>query len=1373
MSCLQPTSTIDRLFTKLDVDRVDEFGFLDHSRTPRLLRFDRVLNEPLAWVLGPPWLGKSTVANAIDDWLRLNPEALGGIEDRHALARLGEPWVDRDVPPVWWQEWRQHDTARPAVWLIDGVDEGLDRNEHLFHRILGVIDDVPADRLRQLRLILFSRPHAELGNFRDKLQSSYAGIYQWTESPLFWLTRLDREAAEAIVGRERFPEVLDLIGRCNLQTVAGYPIVLCYLKRYPETGGLSVPKVWLGILTALLGEKHTNTRARFDTTPPERFDAACRIAAMLTLTRRDTIRGHSPDPDVLTTGTLFQNPNNRLLAAAQETCQTAAFQHLPEQGAFRFTQRNIQDWFTAFALQRLPLPALRSALTGPNGALIPRLSEPARLIHASTGRQEVRAEIDRLGGGLMLPSDVTEPTLVEAIRCLDRLEELARDAPGGLWVGADWRDDLGRLRVEGLGTVLVGRLRDPARPHQVKQLLIEVAEATRSLEAVEPAVELVLDGSQREQLRYQAMRLVARFGGPTHLRHLEGPIGEGTKDADIDRQIRGMLINELLDRGMWPIWKAALYIPPVDTNLLDRRVSVLERLNRFMTIDDARCLLPHLRTLSLRHADEFRPDRFPDFISRAIDILLTQEPAARDDLNNLIEFALELAPEAVHWLKARDVAIRLRNYPFARRRFYENDVEALQSGRNDRRILARTLLHHDDWRWLRDQALGPWAGHREVWDDAYWMARRARDEGCLPLADWQQFVSLVEHHMPGLPAQFEEVIRQQEQDRERLEAERRDRERRDPERLPLAECLQQFLDRSDLTVVHRMRSMGHLCAARWWSVGVRGVEDEPELPDELWQRVLEAFLLGLDACEPTPIPQAEGTAFSHLACSPDYAPRLTESMIRRWLPVALSTHISTDWTQVTRACWVVSQPATEQVLVEAVANEVRRSEQPILLGSIPSECWTEALTQQFIALIRDDSIKPRARRKLLEQLVARCPEWADKTASSWAARAVEAGDADQLRQAGRNVLLVRNPSAVFDLLESDFATRGTAALEELPVLWGRRDELHVHWEQWSVDLLERLGRLLLRGFPPANDPDLQGGFVTPPQELRDLREQLLTHLLYQPEPKLQEALDRLANMDPSVQDRVANHRASEKAGRLMPTVNPSAVRDPHALSVSEAVRLLDRDGYRLIRSGNDLLDAVLESLRLVQADVGHDLPMLYNAPNRAREGKQPRKHLEEDALQVYLRRRLLAVLFRIVDEVDVQIVREDQVARRQRFDLRVTAPCHGTRQLTTVVIEVKWSTNDETRTGLVSQLGERYLLGERLTHGVFLVGWSGKWSPGDGSRGNTDVRELQRFLTNQRDDFCRTGERGAGLQIEPFILDVQWEQPDGHRDTRAAHQINR
>jgi hypothetical protein len=151
-----------------------------------------------------------------------------------------------------------------------------------------------------------------------------------------------------------------------------------------------------------------------------------------------------------------------------------------------------------------------------------------------------------------------------------------------------------------------------------------------------------------------------------------------------------------------------------------------------------------------------------------------------------------------------------------------------------------------------------------------------------------------------------------------------------------------------------------------------------------------------------------------------------------------------------------------------------------------------------------------------------------------------------------------------------------------------------------------------------------------------------------------------------------------------------------------------------------------------------------------------RKHLHEDALQTYLRRRLSDVLAGVVERVQVDIVREDQVAYRRRFDLRLTAPCLGTQQLATVVIEIKWSTNPETKTSLVDQLGQQYLLGEQLRHGVFLVGWSGWWHPGQRRRKSRDLSKLSQFLRDQRDTFCAEGHPGEGVRIEPVVLDLAW-----------------
>ena len=113
-------------------------------------------------------------------------------------------------------------------------------------------------------------------------------------------------------------------------------------------------------------------------------------------------------------------------------------------------------------------------------------------------------------------------------------------------------------------------------------------------------------------------------------------------------------------------------------------------------------------------------------------------------------------------------------------------------------------------------------------------------------------------------------------------------------------------------------------------------------------------------------------------------------------------------------------------------------------------------------------------------------------------------------------------------------------------------------------------------------------------------------------------------------------------------------------------------------------------------------------------------------------------------------------SRGDGVSICVVAPCHGSTTLGEVVIEVKWSTNDEIRTGLKGQLGQNYLIGEGRTHGIFLVAWSGEWRPADGTGWNYDQAALLTFLTGQRDEFQKVGQPGEGLSIHPLVIDIRW-----------------
>src|SRR5438552_743014 len=110
----------DRYFCQADAERLDELGFLDVGRSPPLRRTQDLLAGPVGWVLGRPWIGKSTVARELFRRLRAAPSILAGAGHRVALTRLGDADAGRTVPPEWWHPWVAEPTPTPAVWLIDG-----------------------------------------------------------------------------------------------------------------------------------------------------------------------------------------------------------------------------------------------------------------------------------------------------------------------------------------------------------------------------------------------------------------------------------------------------------------------------------------------------------------------------------------------------------------------------------------------------------------------------------------------------------------------------------------------------------------------------------------------------------------------------------------------------------------------------------------------------------------------------------------------------------------------------------------------------------------------------------------------------------------------------------------------------------------------------------------------------------------------------------------------------------------------------------------------------------------------------------------------------------------------------------------------------
>ena len=206
------------------------------------------------------------------------------------------------------------------------------------------------------------------------------------------------------------------------------------------------------------------------------------------------------------------------------------------------------------------------------------------------------------------------------------------------------------------------------------------------------------------------------------------------------------------------------------------------------------------------------------------------------------------------------------------------------------------------------------------------------------------------------------------------------------------------------------------------------------------------------------------------------------------------------------------------------------------------------------------------------------------------------------------------------------------------------------------------------------------------------------------------------------------------------------------IPVEQVVRLLDEADYRLVRSGDDLLNALVHMLRQVDEGAPYDLSMLYGRnepvkPSRRSKGKLRKEPGSKTCSKKRRSRRMFGVewtiCFRRIPRMQIKFYREPEVKSQRRFDLEVVAPTMD-RQWATVIIEIKWSDNKDAKSGLENQLVRNYLIGHGLSHGIYLVGWNGAWQE-RGQEASTDIQQLKASGgTGEIGDRERGGEKPEG-----------------------------
>ena len=214
---------------------------------------------------------------------------------------------------------------------------------------------------------------------------------------------------------------------------------------------------------------------------------------------------------------------------------------------------------------------------------------------------------------------------------------------------------------------------------------------------------------------------------------------------------------------------------------------------------------------------------------------------------------------------------------------------------------------------------------------------------------------------------------------------------------------------------------------------------------------------------------------------------------------------------------------------------------------------------------------------------------------------------------------------------------------------------------------------------------------------------------------------------------------------------------------AEVRELTAERSARLVRSGDELLGVVTESLGRLQEKLRGETPAAPDLWNERDDGTQRPKG--EERFSDYVKRHLQEDLSRrgVVVNREVVIRPPEGASRGERVDIRVEAWARGPTAEgygpVTVIVEVKGNWYRTLYHEMEDQLAGRYLRLNRCRHGLYLVGWFNcpQWDPKDPKYRTAMKREPADALNKLRAKAAEISR--DGLRVEPLILDAALRRP--------------
>jgi hypothetical protein len=469
-----------------------------------------------------------------------------------------------------------------------------------------------------------------------------------------------------------------------------------------------------------------------------------------------------------------------------------------------------------------------------------------------------------------------------------------------------------------------------------------------------------------------------------------------------------------------------------------------------------------------------------------------------------------------------------------------------------------------------------------------------------------------------------------------------------------------------------------------------------------------------------------------------------------WIPSLIGdsrvTYRQTDEIDAVNTVFVMAAAAAPATMNEKLLEQIQMESddrQFFFAGTLVDLAWSDSLGQALLGKLQLDDLAPSVQAEILFQLVKRkvagAKEWAEETVRSEYNTERGIGFSKALLKASDDAAW----KTLWPLIQTD-TNYGRRLLEG--VSYGFDDK--ASFTNYLNDI--ELGELylwLLEQYPP--DDRMVSGAVGPVDMVRMLRDGSLEKLKRR---ATFEACDALARAELRLpQYRWLRFHFDE--AEVLACASTWEAQSPR-----DIIAMASDSKKRFVESSQQLLDAILESLSHLQAELHGELASVGDLWNSKGADWWPKQEEDvSDYVARYLKKDLTDRGIIINREVQIRRGRRGEMAG-QSTDIHVDAvPAEGTQgQLygsIGVVIEVKGSWNDGLMQDMEGQLRDRYMKNNECRAGLYVVAHfkAARWITTDGRRAKSnafDISDLRQKLANQAD-----GLSGSVL-IQSLVLDA-------------------